>query len=58
MVAAALRAVLEFKFSLRSHAAVRFKGKWLHSSNPLHDEVLRSLAGRNGTTKDLGRWPD
>jgi hypothetical protein len=30
--AAALRAVLEFKFSLRSNVAARFKGKWLRSS--------------------------
>src|SRR5580700_118020 len=26
------KAILEFKFSLRSNAAVRFKERWLHSS--------------------------
>jgi len=34
--------VLEFKFSLRSNATVRFKGKWLRSSS-ISDAALAVL---------------
>src|ERR1700685_3630581 len=44
----ALWAILEFKFSLRSNVTVRFKERWLHSS-----DLIRAIASESRACKNV-----